>query len=104
MADKEEGAGRRRYADELRSEIDHGRTGDKVAYPDPAAAPLGTDEEAAGAPPPPGAVARAITDETGAAQTADTGVVLSGGPAYAVLTIIVVGVLVMMFFAISNFN
>jgi hypothetical protein len=36
--------------DQLRSDIDHGRTGDKVDFPDPAAAPLGTDEEAAGTP------------------------------------------------------
>jgi hypothetical protein len=36
--------------DRLRSDINHGRTGDKVAWPDPAAAPLGTDEEAAGTP------------------------------------------------------
>jgi hypothetical protein len=37
-------------ADELRSKIDRGGTGDKVDYPDPAAAPLGTDDEAAGHP------------------------------------------------------
>ena len=37
--------------DRLRFDIDSGRTGDKVAAPDPAAAPLGTDEEAAGTPP-----------------------------------------------------
>jgi hypothetical protein len=34
----------------LRRDIDAGRTGDKVSWPDPAAAPLGTDEEAAGTP------------------------------------------------------
>ena len=34
----------------LRHEIDSGHTRDKVAFPDPAAAPLGTDEEAAGTP------------------------------------------------------
>ena len=33
---------------QLRNEIDRGETGDKVAAPDPAAAPLGTDDEAAG--------------------------------------------------------
>jgi hypothetical protein len=38
-------------ADRLRHEIDSGHTGDKVSAPDPAAAPLGTDDEAAGAPP-----------------------------------------------------
>jgi len=31
----------------LRHEIDSGRTGDKVGHPDPAMAPLGTDDEAA---------------------------------------------------------
>lgn len=37
-------------ADQLRRDIDRGRTRDKVAWPDPALAPLGTDEEAAGTP------------------------------------------------------
>jgi hypothetical protein len=37
--------------DQLRHDIDRGRTGDKVDFPDPAAAPLGTDAEAAGRPP-----------------------------------------------------
>jgi hypothetical protein len=37
--------------DELRIDIDSGRTGDKVDWPDPAMAPLGTDDEAAGMPP-----------------------------------------------------
>lgn len=36
--------------DRLRSAIDEGRTGDKVPFSDPAAAPLGTDDEAAGHP------------------------------------------------------
>src|SRR5690606_2494261 len=35
---------------ELRSAIDHGLTGDKIAALDPAAAPLGTDDEAGGVP------------------------------------------------------
>jgi len=35
----------------LRHAIDSGSTGDKVNYPDPAAAPLGTDDEAAGTTP-----------------------------------------------------
>lgn len=33
---------------QLKDDIDSGRTEDKVAFPDPAAAPLGTDEEAGG--------------------------------------------------------
>lgn len=36
--------------DRLRADISRGRTGDKVAFPDPAAAPLGTDDEAADRP------------------------------------------------------
>jgi hypothetical protein len=39
--------------DEIRSAIDDGRTGEKVAFPDPAAVPLGTDSEAGGNPPTP---------------------------------------------------
>ncbi len=34
-----------------RDRIDSGETGDKIAFPDPATAPLGTDEEAAGTEP-----------------------------------------------------
>jgi hypothetical protein len=37
--------------DQLRSRIDSGLTGEKVAASDPAAAPLGTDAEAGGTPP-----------------------------------------------------
>jgi len=36
---------------------DSGRTGDKVSAPDPAMAPLGADDEAAGTPPSPAAIA-----------------------------------------------
>ena len=43
----------------LRDEIDHGQAGDKVSFPDPAAAPLGTDDEAAGHPPTPEQIAMA---------------------------------------------
>lgn len=37
--------------DQLRNRIDQGLTGEKVAMPDPATVPLGTDAEAGGAPP-----------------------------------------------------
>ncbi|MFN4184315.1 MAG: hypothetical protein ACK4M6_05975 [Hyphomonas sp.] len=50
-------------ATRLRHEIDSGNTGDKVNYPDPAAAPLGTDDEAAGMTP-------AITDRDIEIETA----------------------------------
>jgi hypothetical protein len=39
--------------DQLRDDIDKGRTGEKIAMPDPATAPLGTDAEAGGSPPTP---------------------------------------------------
>jgi hypothetical protein len=48
---------------QLRDAIDRGRTGSKVPHPDPAAAPLGTDEEAAGTPPAPDAVRTALRNE-----------------------------------------
>jgi hypothetical protein len=43
--------------EQLRADIDSGRTGAKVSAPDPAMAPLGTDDEAAGSPPSPAAIA-----------------------------------------------
>jgi hypothetical protein len=48
---------------QLRDDIDHGRTGDKVDALDPAVSPLGTDEEAAGTPPDPCAIEVARTIE-----------------------------------------
>lgn len=44
--------------DRLRHEIDRGKAADKVPFPDPAAAPLGTDDEAAGTPAAPSVVER----------------------------------------------
>jgi succinate dehydrogenase / fumarate reductase cytochrome b subunit len=41
---------KRLAAQKLKGAIDAGRTGDKVAFGDPGAAPLGTDDEAAGTP------------------------------------------------------
>ena len=40
----------KRNVAQLRAIIDNGETGDKAPAADPAAAPLGTDEEAAGTP------------------------------------------------------
>lgn len=47
----------------LRDEIDKGRSADKIAGSDPAAAPLGTDDEAAGMPPTPREVSMAMRHE-----------------------------------------
>lgn len=43
-------------ADQLRADIDAGRTGDKIPWPDPAMAPLGTDDEAGGSMAPAAAI------------------------------------------------
>jgi hypothetical protein len=48
----------------LKGDIDTGRTGDKNEVFDPALAPLGTDDEAAGTPPSPARVERARLQET----------------------------------------
>lgn len=52
-------------ADALRKAIDQGQAADKVDFPDPAAAPLGTDDEAAGHPPRPEQVRLAAAAELG---------------------------------------
>lgn len=49
--------------DRLRHDIDQGGADDKVPFADPAAAPLGTDEEAAGTPPAPAAIRQAHRQE-----------------------------------------
>ena len=48
----------------LRCMIDSGKTFDKVRFSDPAAAPLGTDDEAGGFPPSAAQVSEAIRLET----------------------------------------
>ena len=57
--------------EQLRDDIDQGRTGDKVRFPDPAVAPLGTDEEAAGTPIDPQVIAQ--TREAEARMARPTG-------------------------------
>jgi hypothetical protein len=54
-----------RTSDQLRTAIDRGAAADKVAFPDPAAAPLGTDDEAAGTPSTPVQIEAASRDELG---------------------------------------
>ncbi|HEV7718349.1 MAG TPA: hypothetical protein VGO70_05165 [Arsenicitalea sp.] len=53
--------------DQLRHAIDSGETGEKVAFPDPAAAPLGTDAEAGGHPPAP----REVSMDLAASRTSE---------------------------------
>src|SRR3954454_12463685 len=54
-----------RNVDGLWPESDSGRTGDNNRWPDPAAAQLGTDDEAGGAPPTRAQVAMAYRQEAG---------------------------------------
>ena len=54
---------KRPTADQLRYDVDRGRTGDKVSWPDLASVPLGTDDEAAGTPFAPGDIAAARRGE-----------------------------------------
>ncbi len=76
---------------QLRHDIDSGRTGDKVAGFDPAAAPLGTDEEAAGTPPSADAIALARRLEAYRPETShrETGHVWFIGGIVAVALLIV---------------
>jgi hypothetical protein len=64
--DKERGG----TAERLRADIDSGRAGDKVAAPDPSAAPLGTDEEAGGMTTPEEALEKARQAELRLGQNA----------------------------------
>lgn len=50
---------------QLKGAIDSGRTRDKVAAPDPAMSPLGTDSEAGGTPPTVGETKQALRHEVG---------------------------------------
>lgn len=57
-----------RNVDQYRHETDAGTYGDKVAVGDPAAAPVGTDEEAGGTPTPPHIVAATAAHQRSIAQ------------------------------------
>jgi hypothetical protein len=72
-----------RNAEELRGAINAGRTGDKVRWSDPAASPLGTDEEAAGEKVPAHAVKHAGRIETARPQHKPEPLI--GGAAWAVI-------------------
>ena len=50
-SEQQQRSAHRPHASKLREVIDSGRAGDKVRVEDPAAAPLGTDDEAAGTTP-----------------------------------------------------
>ncbi|HEY8573842.1 hypothetical protein [Phenylobacterium sp.] len=62
--DQSQSQGRGPTTAQLRDDIQSGRTGDKVAGFDPAAAPLGVDDEAGGVSPTPEQIALAREQET----------------------------------------
>ena len=71
---------------QLKDDINRGRTGDKVNLFDPASAPLGTDDEAAGTPASPTAVTAARvaerrTTKAGVVPTPNSGSSLGAGVA-----------------------
>lgn len=70
--DPDETVPRSSAPERLRKAVDSGRSGEKTPFSDPAAAPLGTDDEAAGTPLPPaeGAAALAEVNGDGAARSA----------------------------------
>jgi hypothetical protein len=74
---------------QLRQDIDSGRTADKIPFPDPAAAPLGTDEEAAGTPVSSRAAAAAIRAETARREPPPPNSPTRSGRAWIVITLIV---------------
>jgi hypothetical protein len=57
----------------LKHDIDSGRGGDKIHAIDPAAAPLGTDDEAAGTPPTRRQLVMAHRSEIGSLPSGDKG-------------------------------
>lgn len=59
-------------AAQLKGAIDSGETRDKVDHPDLAASPLGTDAEAAAAPPGPQETTQAIAEEVRPSRPPDT--------------------------------
>lgn len=78
-------------AAQLRDDIDQGCTGDKVRFPDPAVAPLGTDEEAAGTPVDPRVIAQVREREAKMAQRRDAQRSAEGGKGDVVLWFVGVG-------------
>ncbi|HYG88076.1 MAG TPA: hypothetical protein VD978_17645 [Azospirillum sp.] len=90
-------------AQRLRYDIDSGRTGDKIPFPDPAAAPLGTDAEAAGMrdaeTAPPGAPHTGARYPEGHQRGSEIGAGKGLGVAVASMIVVVLVVLVVMMVA-----
>ncbi len=84
--------------DRLRADIDAGRTRDKIPNSDPAAAPLGTDEEAAGTPISSAAVAMARDAEVDTAprQKEDGGLLPYVGAVVTIAAVLAGGMIFVM--------
>jgi hypothetical protein len=95
--------GRPGNPDRLRAAIDSGATGDKVDFPDPAAAPLGADDEAAGFPPTRSQVQEAEAREIGRTRSDDSG---RGGRmgALAAMVLVIVAAIAVILAAIWAFG
>lgn len=99
---------RRANSDMLRHEIDSGRTGSKVDFSDPAAAPLGTDDEAAGRPPEAAEVDKARAQEqfdrpSDLTRPRDrSGAVVGNGAAWLLAVIAVVAIAVVGLLGITD--
>jgi len=77
--------------DQIRHAIDSGATGEKVGFPDPAAAPLGTDGEAGG-----NALTPAERDMEAAAQTVHRDYApWDGRPVYLGLVLVIVAAIML---------
>ena len=74
-----------RNVDQLRSAIDAGRAGDKMPWPDPAMAPLGTDDEAGGNAPTRQQVAEAHRQEVGRGVTSSDPIGRGPGQAWWII-------------------
>ena len=79
--------------EQLRRDIDKGRAGSKADYPDPAAAPLGTDDEAAGSPPAAAEIAIARKQEVEGAPKTSQQQLDTSAYLYAGIMITIVGTL-----------
>lgn len=74
-----------------RHDIDSGKTGDKVDFPDPAAAPLGTDAEAGGEPEPAAVQPKRITPRPGSGMRREQLGVLVYSLAAAAVSVAILG-------------
>ncbi len=92
---------------QLKADIDHGRTGDKVASGfDPGLSTLGTDDEAAGTPNTPQqvAMARGLEQQKAGSSSASSSrpLVTLGGPAMWIIVGAIVVVVAVLAFAVLH--